>query len=262
MGLDWDEGVEAGGEHGPYRQIGAPPHLSRARGGAAVEGARLPLLLLRGAARGGSPGRVEGRAAAEVCRALPRHPARRGAPPDRERRAGGHPLPRARRPRRRLQRRRPRRGALQHRRHRRSGARAVRRHPRLQLRRRHRRCADGGHACDPGRGSHLEYAAADPAVRGVRMEAAGLRARVARDGAGPQSAVETSRRDLGDGVPRSRVPAGGVDELPGADRLVARAKARSCCRSRSWRDASGSRTSGTAPACSMSRSWRGSTGIT
>ena len=91
-----------------------------------------------------------------------------------ERREGGHPLSRARgQSRHRLQRSRSRRGALQHRGHRRSGPRALRRCSRVQLRRRHRRCADGDHACDPRRGSHLEYAATAAAVRGVRMAAAG-----------------------------------------------------------------------------------------
>ena len=66
-------------------------------------------------------------------------------------------------------------------RHRRPGARALRRHARLQLRRGRRRCADGGHARDPRRGSHLEHAAADAALRGARVHAAGVRAPVAGD---------------------------------------------------------------------------------
>jgi hypothetical protein len=60
---------------------------------------------------------------------------------------------------------------------------ALRQRGRLQLRRRDRRCADGDHARHPRRGSHLEHAAADPALRGVRLDAAHLRARVAGDGA-------------------------------------------------------------------------------
>ena len=97
--------------------------------------------------------------------------------------------------------------------------------PGLQLRRRRRRCADGGDACDPRRGSHLEHAAADPAVRGARLHAAGVRAPGAGDGTGPQPAVEAARRDVGRRVPREGLPARGAGELPRADRLVARAAA-------------------------------------
>ena len=89
-------------------------------------------------------------------------------------------------------------------RHRRSGPRALRRHARLQLRRRGRRCADGGDARDSRRGSHLEHAAADAALRGARVHAAGVRAPGARDGAGSHAAVEAARRDVGRRVPRRR----------------------------------------------------------
>ena len=57
--------------------------------------------------------------------------------------------------------------------------------------------------------------------RGVRLDAAGVRARVAGDGARSQSAVQASWRDVGGGVPRSRISAGGADELPRVDRMVA-----------------------------------------
>ena len=160
-------------------------------------------------------------------------------------------------PRRRVRRRRARRGALQHRRHRRSGAGAVGRRARLQLRRRHRRCADGDHARGPRRGSHLEHAAAGAAVRGVRLDAAGVRARVAGDGARSRAAVEAARRHVGGRVPRARLPAGGADQLPGADRLVAGRRRGAAAARRAGARASGSRTSATAPACSTSRSWRG-----
>ena len=49
-------------------------------------------------------------------------------------------------------------------------------------------------------------------------------------GAGSHAAVEAARRDLGRGVPRARLSARGAGELPGADRLVARAATKSCCR--------------------------------
>ncbi len=75
MGLEWTEGVEAGGDDGPYRQS-ERLHIYRAH---VVElmsrRPRLPLLLLGGAARGRSSGGAGRRAAAEVRRPLPRHPA-------------------------------------------------------------------------------------------------------------------------------------------------------------------------------------------
>ena len=111
-------------------------------------------------------------------------------------------------------------------------------HPGLQLRRRRRRCADGDDACDPRRGSHLEHAAADAAVRGARVHAAGVRAPGAGDGARSQPAVEAARRDVGRRVPGEGLSAGGAGQLPGADRLVARATTTSCCRSTSWRGGS------------------------
>ena len=117
---------------------------------------------------------------------------------------------------------------FQHRRHRRSGHRARRRHARLQLRRRRRRCADGDDACDPRRGSHLEHAAAGPAVRGARLHAAGA-SRTWRWCMGPDhsAAVEAARRDVGRRVPREGLPARGAGELPRAHRLVAAGKATS-----------------------------------
>ena len=93
---------------------------------------------------------------------------------------------------------------VQHRRHRRPGASCGRTAAGLQLRGRRRRCADGDHACDSRRGSHLEHAAADPALRGARLHAAGVRASRAGDGARPHAAVEAARRDVGRRVPRAR----------------------------------------------------------
>ena len=84
-----------------------------------------------------------------------------------------------------------------------------------------------------------------------------LRARLAGDGAGSQPAVEAPRRDVGRRVPRARLPARGADQLPRADRVVAGRGPGARCRSTSWRARFRSRTSGTAPACSTSRSWRG-----
>ena len=113
LGLAWDEGVEAGGDYGPYRQS-ERLHVYRAH---AVE------LLSRGAAyhcfctaeeleaerqralAAGLPPKYSGR-----CRA---RDARRRPPAHRGRREGRHPVSGARRGRRRVRRRGARRGALQ-----------------------------------------------------------------------------------------------------------------------------------------------------
>ena len=92
--------------------------------------------------------------------------------------------------------------------------------------------------------------------------AAGVRARVAGDGARSQPAVEAPRRDVGGRVPRPRLPAGGADQLPGAHRLVAGRGRGAAAARRAGARGSGSRTSATAPACSTSRSWRGSIATT
>ncbi len=156
-----------------------------------------------------------------------------------------------------LRRCRARPGVVSHRRDRRSGARPLRRHAGLQLCRGDRRCADAGDARRARRGSHLEHAAPGAAVRSVRLAAADLCPSLAGDGPRSHAALEAARRDLGRRVPRQGLPARGAGQLPGADRLVARARARRCCRSTSWRGASSFRKWRTAPACSTKTSWRG-----
>ena len=129
LGLDWDEGPDVGGPHGPYRQS-ERLHLYRVvREGAARAAARPITASARprssrpsGRRRSPQDARRATPARAAGCRT---EQARRA---DRGRRAPGDPLPRARGSRRRLQRRRPRRGPLPHRRHRRSGHRPRRRH--------------------------------------------------------------------------------------------------------------------------------------
>ena len=85
LGLEWNEGIDVGGEHGPYRQS-ERLHIYRAH---AVElmstGPRLSLFLLGRDARGGSHRRPRGRAAAEVRRPVPADSAGRRTPPHRER---------------------------------------------------------------------------------------------------------------------------------------------------------------------------------
>ena len=112
------------------------------------------------------------------------------------------------------------------RRHRRSRHRPVRRAARLQLRRRRRRRADGDHARDSRRGSHLEHAAAGADLRGAGRRAAGVRASVARARARSRAAVEAARRDERGRVPRARLSARGARQLPRAARLVARGRTR------------------------------------
>ena len=115
MGLEWSEGVEAGGDAGPYRQT-ERLHIYRAH---TVE------LLSRGQAyrcfcsteqleadrqqalAAGRPPQYVGR-----CRDIS---VRHRAAARRERREGRHPLPRACRSRRGVPGRRARRGALSHR---------------------------------------------------------------------------------------------------------------------------------------------------
>ena len=177
LGLDWDEGPDVGGPHGPYRQS-ERLHLYESYAKELLARRPRVLLLLLAASSSrpsgrrrsppGGPPQYSG-----TCRSLSPNEAQTRIA------AGERPAIRFRVPdgsRRRLQRPRARRRPLSDRRHRRSGHRPRRRHARLQLRRRRRRCADGGDACDPGRGSHLEHAAADPAVRGARLHAAGVRA--------------------------------------------------------------------------------------
>ena len=180
LGLDWDEGPDIGGPHGPYRQSERLHLYASVRERAARRRPRVLLLLSAAEARERSPGRSGRRPAAEVSRHLPRDFAGGGAAPHRGGRAPGRPLP---------------------------GARVdatisftdlvrgevtfstdvigdpvlVRSdgRPALQLRRRRGRCADGGDARDPRRGSHLEHAAAAAALPGAGLHAAAVRAPVA-----------------------------------------------------------------------------------
>ena len=221
LGLDWDEGPDVGGPHGPYRQS-ERLHLYASYANELIAvGPRLLLFLPAVEARGGSQGGSRRRPSAEVSRHLPRAVARGGAGTHRGRRAPGDPLQGAAVDRGHVQRLGPRRGDVQYRGHRRSRAGAIRRPARLQLRRRDRRRADGGDARDPRRGSHLEHAAAAAALPRARLHAAAVRAPGAGDGAGSHAAVEAPRRDVGRRVPPARLPAGSAGQLPGADRLVA-----------------------------------------
>ena len=80
---------------------------------------------------------------------------------------------------------------------------------------------DGDYARGSRRGPHLEHAAADSAVRGLRLDASRVCARV--HGARPRScaALQAARRDVGLRVPGAGLPARGVDELPCAPGVVA-----------------------------------------
>ena len=171
LGLDWDEGPDIGGAHGPYRQS-ERLHLyqSYAKELLTADAAYYCFCSTaqldterQEALEAGRPARYAG-----TCRRLSREQA---ASRHRGRRASRDPVSRAGRARRRLHGRGARRRPLPDRRHRRSRHRPRRRDPGLQLRGGGRRCADAGDACGARRGPHLEHAAADSAVRGARLHA-------------------------------------------------------------------------------------------
>ncbi len=199
LGLDWDEGPDVGGDVGPYRQS--------------------ERLDLYAAHTRGSCSRAATPTTASARRSGSRPSVRRRWPPAR-RRSTPAPAARSIRP--------PMRAAHRGRRARRRSGSACRadrdvsfddlvrgtvsfhtdvigdpvivrsrRHPGLQLRRRRRRRADADHARRARRGPHLEHAAADAALRGARLDAAGVRAPLARARPRPRAAVEAARRDLG-----------------------------------------------------------------
>ena len=180
LGLDWDEGPDVGGQHGPYRQSERLRPVSVAtRNELLGTRSRLPLLLLAGEQLDASGPRRRRRPAGRratrgTCRSLTSDEAR-GA--HRGGRAPGRPLPRAGERRGRV---RTTWCAATSRSTPTSSATSVIVRsdgtPRLQLRRGRRRCADGDHARDPRRGPHLQHAAAGAALRGARLHAAGVRA--------------------------------------------------------------------------------------
>ena len=79
LGLDWDEGPDVGGLHGPVSPVRAAAPLRVVRERAVERRPRVLLLLLAGEARERSQGGPRGRPSAEVSRHLPQHLARRGA---------------------------------------------------------------------------------------------------------------------------------------------------------------------------------------
>ena len=198
MGLQWDEGVEAGGELRALPPDRAPADLCRSHARGCCRRARATTASARPrrstrSARRSSPRRCRRNTPARAATSRAKRPRARRA-------AGESAVVRLRVPEdREVTFNDVVRGPVTF--HTDvigdPGARALRRHPRLQLRRGDRRCADGDHACDSRRGSHLEHAAADPAVRGVRLDAAGVCAPVARDGARSRAAVEAARRHVG-----------------------------------------------------------------
>ena len=169
LGLDWDEGPDVGGPHGPYRQS-ERLHLYASYANELLgERHAYYCFCSAGQARGGSAGRSRaGRPPRYhgTCRTLPRTEARAAHG---GRRAAGHPLPGASRRSRFASRiscaakwsSTPTSSAIPSS----SAPTAVR----IQLRGRRRRCADGDHARDSRRGSHLEHAAAGAALSGARV---------------------------------------------------------------------------------------------
>ena len=195
----------------PLSAVGAARHLRRPRASADRSRPRVLLLLLRREARSRAPGDAAAGAAAEVCRHVPG---------DCRRTSRARAWPAARRPSfacacpagREVTFHDIVRGPVTF--HTDvigdPGARPVRRHAGVQLRRRRGRCADAGDACGSRRGPHFEHAATGAAVRGVRMAAAGLCAPVAGDGSGSHAALEAARRHIGRRVPREGLSAGGA----------------------------------------------------
>ncbi len=220
LGLQWDEGPDVGGPHGPYRQS-ERMHLYQAHAQQLIAAGRAyhcfcsaeRLAFEREAARAaGLPPRYSG-----ACRTVS---AERGPGAPRRRRDGGGAVQGAGGSRGRVHRPRPGRRRDSHARDWRPGAGAFGRQSGLQLRRGRRRCPDAGDACRARRGPHLEHAAPDSDLRGARVHASGVRASRARDGARSHAAVEAAWCDLRGRVPGQRVPPRGVGELPRADRLV------------------------------------------
>ena len=207
LGLAWDEGIDAGGELGPYRQserleiYTAHTRQLLARGHAYrcfCTPAQLEAERQAALAAGAAP------KYAGTCRALDAaEAARRMA-------AGESPAIRLRVPPDRLvsfDDLSARHGVVPHRCHRRPGDRARRWHPGLQLRGRHRRCAHGDQPRRARRRPHLEHAAAAPGLRGLRLGAAGLRPSLPRARPRPRATVEATWRDIGGGIPRQGLPA-------------------------------------------------------
>ena len=199
LGLDWDEGPDIGGPRGPYRQserlhlyqsyasellAGGARTTASARSDSSRPSARQALAAGRPAHYAGTCRQPVARAGRR--RASPRASARRSAFACPRIARSSSPTPCAARCGFT-----PTSSAI------RSSCAPTA--SRLQLRRRRRRCADGSDACGPRRGSHLEHAAADPAVRGARLHAAGLRA----SGAGASGPITARCRS---GTARRRSP--------------------------------------------------------
>ena len=227
LGLDWDEGPDVGGAHGPYRQS-ERLQLYRVARRELLAAAHAYYCFctpeqLEADRAGRSPPACR-RTTPARCRAIDPDEAARAASPPASRRSIRFRVPDAARRRVRgrrcAARSRFRTDVIGD-----PGARALGRHARLQLRRRRRRCADGDHARDPRRGPHLEHAAAGAALRGVRLDAAGVRAPVAGAGARPQRRCRsgTARRRSPSSASKGYLPEALVNYLaligwsPGGD---------------------------------------------
>ena len=205
LGLDWDEGPDVGGLHGPYRQSERLHLYASYANELLSRRARVPLFLLAGAARRRSAGGPRGRPAAEV----PRHAAARSAPTRRAARmeAGERPVIRFTVP--------ESADVTFHdlvrgdvtfntERHRRSGHRPIRRPAAYNF----------AVVIDDALMEITHVIRGEDHISNtprqiLLYEALGftppaVRAPVARDGPGPHAAVEAARRDARGGVPRAR----------------------------------------------------------
>ena len=176
LGVEWDEGPDVGGPHGPYRQSERGAVYAAAIARLRAARARLPVLLHAGGTRAVAP-RAAGRGPPAALRGHLRVArGRRGRAAHRAGAGACHALPRPRRARRRIRRPDPRAAALRDRRHR-----GLRREPRRRLggvlpRQCRGRRRDGRDARAAWRRSPRQHAAADPAARGARPARAALRA--------------------------------------------------------------------------------------
>ncbi len=183
LGIDWDEGPDVGGPHGPYRQSERACHLRAGAGDAGGAGPDLPVLLLARGTAAVAQGAAGGGPAAALCAHLRRAGAGRGAAPHRRRQGARDAVPRARPPRGRVRGPHPRSAAVPVRRHRRLRDPARRRQRVVLPRQCRRRFGDGHHAGAARRRSPGQHAAPAAAARGARHAAARIRPPAAGAGA-------------------------------------------------------------------------------
>ena len=263
LGLDWDEGPDVGGPHGPYRQSERLHLYTLVRQRAAGEQPRLLLLLLGREARSGPSGRSRRRPAAEVSRHLPVARSRRGASAASRPASGRSSASGCRRPKRSVSGSGARRGHVQHRGHRRLRHRPLRRPAAYNfavvvddaLMEVTHVIRGEDHISNTPRQVLLYQALGFSPPEFAHLSLV----------LGPDHTPLSKRHgatSVAEFRARGYLPEALVNYLaligwsPRTEAAAASTMS-SCCRSTSWRGGSRSRTSATAPACSTWRSWRG-----